>query len=788
MSNRRVKDIAYEADDVEDYDDDEDYAQDEGLSPEDQEQMRQGKTKVREALGTAYSIPDREIEDALWNYYYDISKTVSYLKNQFQPVRPKQQKQPSRFDQAVAAVQAPQAKKSDTPWLNVPRHLQAEIIVEPLFPRGGLLGGSSGGKKPSKLAQLAAARKKKEEEKKAQEIAPQFFQSSSNALSLLDRLEGRVTPSKPFTKGTSPSESGQQAVGGQHAEATETQPPPQNINREPESRQSESEITIESTNRETLRAAPSSFALTMTGLYATAGQSSSIWRPEPTSTFPILGYNKKHTTEANRAFLGPSPDDIVEQAQTKGKKGNTEKHGKKTEESAGGAVQAIADLSVQDAPKVKSKNIDVIAEFKKSNMKNTASFVVVGHIDHGKSTLMGRLLLDLHVISPRTIDKLRQEASTIGKSSFALAWVMDQTSDERSRGVTVDVATHAFETDKTRFTILDAPGHRDFVPSMIAGASQADFAILVLDAGPDGFESGLRGQTKEHALLLRALGVARVVVAVNKMDAVAWDQARFDDVQQQMRAFFVTAGFAAANLTFVPCAGLTGENVLRAVPKEMADWYEGPTLVEALEDAEPAERSLEKPLRMSVADVFRGGVTNPLSITGRIDAGTLQVGDQILVQPAGETAVIKGIEVDDEAETSADWAVAGMLPVLHLAEIDPVHLRVGDVVCNPTKSPIRNVKVLEVKILAFEHVLPQLVDVHRGRMHVPGRVSELLALLDAKTGLEGKKKRPRVVQPGSMAKVRVELEKALPLEMPGRVVLRAEGKTIAAGLIDAVIG
>ncbi|KAF2239740.1 hypothetical protein EV356DRAFT_499952 [Viridothelium virens] len=597
MSNRRVKDIAYDADDVEDYDDDDDYAQDEELSPEDQEQMRQGKIKVREALGNAYSVPDREIEDALWNYYYDISKTVSYLKDQFQPVRPKQQKQPSRFDQAVAAVQAPQAKKS-----------------------------------------------------------------------------------------------------------------------------------------------------------------------------------------------GPSPDDVVEQAQTKGKKGNTEKHSKKADESAGGAVQAVADLSVQDAPKVKSKNLDVIAEFKKSNMKNTASFVVVGHIDHGKSTLMGRLLLDLQVINQRTIDKLRKEADTIGKSSFALAWIMDQTSDERSRGVTVDVATHAFETAKTRFTILDAPGHRDFVPNMIAGTSQADFAILVLDASPDSFESGLRGQTKEHALLLRALGVARVVVAVNKMDAVAWDRARFEDVHQQMKAFFVTAGFSAANLTFVPCAGLTGDNIVRAAPKETASWYEGPTLVNALDDAEPAERSLEKPLRMSVADVFRGGVTNPLSITGRIDAGTLQVGDQILVQPAGETAVIKGIEADGEGETSADWAVAGMLPVLHLAEIDPVHLRVGDVVCSPTNSPIRNVRALEVKILAFEHVLPQLVDVHRGRMHVPGRVSELLAVLDAKTGLEGKKKKLRVVQPGSMAKVRVELERALPLEIPGRLVLRAEGKTIAAGLIDAVVG
>lgn len=201
----------------------------------------------------------------------------------------------------------------------------------------------------------------------------------------------------------------------------------------------------------------------------------------------------------------------------------------------------------------------------------------------------------------------------------------------------------------------------------------------------------------------------------------------------------------------------------------------------ALEAYEPSTASLTQPLRLSISDVFRGGVTNPLSVSGKVEAGSLQVGDSVLAMPAGATAAIKGIEIDNAA---ADWAVAGQIAVLHLAEIDPVHLRVGDVLCDPRK-PLTNVDAFVTKLLAFEHVLPMQIDVHRGRLHVPGRITAVLATLDKGSGVVVKK-RPKVVQPGSVARVRVELDSAVPLEVPARVVLRAGGATVAAGLLEEV--
>ena len=395
---------------------------------------------------------------------------------------------------------------------------------------------------------------------------------------------------------------------------------------------------------------------------------------------------------------------------------------------------------------------------------------------------MGRLLYDLEVVDRRTLDKYRREAESIGKSSFALAWVLDQGTDERNAGVTIDIGMNKFETEKTAFTILDAPGHRDFIPNMIAGASQADFAVLVVDASTGSFESGLKGQTKEHALLVRSMGVQRIIIAVNKLDTLSWSKDRFAEIQQQVSAFLTAAGFQPRNLAFLPCSGLTGDNVVRKATEPKASWYTGPPLIALLESSEPFTRAHEKPLRMTIDDIFRGGVQNPLSVSGRLDAGSIQVGDVVTVTPSSETASIKGIEIHSEP---TDWAVAGQNVVLHLADIDQKYLKTGDILCPPS-APIQPIKRFTMKILAFEHILPMAVEVHRGRLHAPGKVTKLVAVLDKSTGqpVDGAKKKVKIVKPGSVARVVVEVDEAAPLEVGGRVVLRAGGETVGAGLLE----
>jgi elongation factor 1 alpha-like protein len=399
-------------------------------------------------------------------------------------------------------------------------------------------------------------------------------------------------------------------------------------------------------------------------------------------------------------------------------------------------------------------------------------------VDSGKSTLMGRLLFDLKAIDERTIEKYRREAEKMGKGSFAFAWVLDQGTEERARGVTMDIAMNNFETDRTAFTILDAPGHRDFVPNMIAGASQADFAVLVIDASPAEFEAGLIGQTKEHALLVRSIGISKVVVAVNKMDRADWSSQRFQDIQQQMVAFLTTAGFGEKNISFVPCSGLKGDNIVNRSTLPQADWYSGLTLVEELDTSEPINRALDEPLRMTVGDVFSESLQNTLSISGRIEAGSLQVGDQVIVMPNGEKTFIKSIQVDEEPN---DWAVAGQNVILSITEIDLDLINEGDLVCD-IASPAKIVSEFTVKVLAFDYLTPMPLDIQRGRLRVPGKITRLVAVLDKVDGSVTKKK-PKIVHPGSIARVVVGLESPAPIE-GGRIVFRANGETVAAGLLE----
>ncbi|KAJ5776521.1 uncharacterized protein N7511_001532 [Penicillium nucicola] len=789
MSRHRIKDVGYE---------DDDYYSDDGYAspdPEEQEFLQQCTAAVLAQLSAgqpSVTATKEEVQEALWHYYNDIEKSVNYLRGKKEKEAVKQKPKA-----AVPAfpVPCPTAHFSaadffcDSPWLNVPSHRKAEILVEPLYPRLGLLGGAPENVgKVSKLAALAAARKKKEGEKAPTPAATPDASSSpqpSHApspdpsqapLSLRERLaaSGKSTP-KPsegsglrrLGKSSSLSSSPSPAPKEQQPELNSPEPLPQPED-EPKANPEPQETAPN------IRASPSTFASTIVGVAGPTTAEPSHLHSNSADLLKLYGQDAEPFD-----FAAPSPDDVVLNAQStaKGFKSNTSKSaGKKGQSDLAGGMK---DLSVEEKVTVKSKNLDVLAEYKKSNRKRSANFVVIGHVDAGKSTLMGRLLADQGAIDKRTLDKYRQEAEKIGKGSFALAWVMDQGSEERARGVTIDIATNKFETEKTAFTIVDAPGHRDFVPNMIAGASQADFAVLVIDSSIGKFESGLKGQTKEHALLVRSMGTQKIVVAVNKMDTVQWNHDRFEEIEQQISSFLTTAGFQEKNISFVPCSGVLGDNITRRSEDPHASWYSGRTLIEELEDSEPYTHALEKPLRMTIGDVFRGGVQNPLSISGRLDAGSLQVGDQILTMPSGETAMVRGIEVDSDP---SDWAVAGQNVVLHIANIDPIHLRSGDVVCR-SSSPIPTITTFTTKVLAFEHLMPMQVDVHRGRLHVPARISKLVASLDKASGA-AIKKRPKIVAPGTVARIVVEMDHAVPLEAPTRVVLRSGGSTVAAGLLE----
>ncbi|GAW13989.1 hypothetical protein ANO14919_033810 [Xylariales sp. No.14919] len=750
----------------------------EELSPDDRAQMVAGTTQVRIVLGSDSSkVTTKQIEEALWHYYYDVEKSVTYLASKYitpKPAKTSAQKS-NKSEDDKRLERRPHLSLAgffyDMPWLNIPDGRRT-VFIEPYRPIGGLLGGSSSSGKMSKLQALAAARKKKAQDQRLENRKVQSPEKDA-------ALETAKEPNKPIS-GILAARLG----GREDEKPLPIQTNPQ-VKSTPDKATECPDIAITQASTSGVStttnppfdpfdlAAPSAFAQTL------LGPSTSWAAPVPRNQYPIPYMSL--TSSVTDAFSEPSPDDVVLIAQSKASNKKLAASTKKkvgSERKDEGAMDGIKAMKIDDTPLPKSKNLDVLSEFEKSRSKKNASFVVVGHVDAGKSTLMGRLLLDLGVVDQRTIQKYRKEAESIGKSSFALAWVLDQRSEERSRGVTIDIATNKFDTDATSFTILDAPGHRDFIPNMIAGASQADFAILVVDATTGAFEAGLKGQTREHSLLLRSMGVSRIIVAINKLDTVGWSRERFDEISQQVSGFLSATGFQLKNVSYIPVSGLHGDNLVNKSSDPASSWYNGNTLIAELESSEPMTRALTKPLRMTISEVFRSP-QSPLTISGRIDAGSLQAGDALLVQPSGEKAYVKSLELDSEP---VDWGVAGQNVVIHLSNIDPIHVRVGDIVCDP-KQPIACIDTFTVKVLAFDILMPMQVDVHRGRLHAAGQIVEIPALLDKVKGTVLKKK-PKIIKPAGVARIVVRMSNKVPLEIGQRVVLRSGGQTVAAGLLE----
>ncbi|BDA43503.1 HBS1-like protein [Coccomyxa sp. Obi] len=427
--------------------------------------------------------------------------------------------------------------------------------------------------------------------------------------------------------------------------------------------------------------------------------------------------------------------------------------------------------------------------------KTRLHLVVLGHVDAGKSTLMGRLLHELGHISQKMVHKAQRDATAAGKGSFAWAWLLDERSEERSRGVTVDVATTFFETPRHLVRLLDAPGHRDFVPNMIAGAAQADAALLLVDGSVGGFEAGFGagggsggGQTREHAQLARSLGIEQLAVIVSKLDTCAFSQDRFEEVKGTLLPFLRTSGFRESQVQWLPAVGPSGQN-LTGPPTEpaLASWWRGPSVVAAIDAFRPTERAVGRPLRLPIADVFKGQ-RGGMAVSGKLEGGALKVGTKVLIQPGGHSATVRSVEVDGQAVALAR---AGDTVDVVLAGVDSSALAVGALVCHP-EWPVPVAARMEARIVVLDLPMPILkgrqVSIHVHTAQESGQISRLISVLNPKTG-EVTKARPRAIVKGQTAVVEISVARPMCVEQYtdyralGRIALRDGGHTIAVGII-----
>uniref|UniRef100_A0ABD2WGH2 Tr-type G domain-containing protein n=1 Tax=Trichogramma kaykai TaxID=54128 RepID=A0ABD2WGH2_9HYME len=451
--------------------------------------------------------------------------------------------------------------------------------------------------------------------------------------------------------------------------------------------------------------------------------------------------------------------------------------------------------AVIDEGRVAEDKRDALAIYrsKRAGCKEQLHLICVGHVDAGKSTLLGRLLCDLGQVSSKLMHKYQQESKKIGKQSFAYAWVLDETGEERERGITMDVGQSKFETSTKAITLLDAPGHKDFIPNMIIGATQADVALLVVDATRGEFETGFDsgGQTREHALLLRSLGVSQLAVVVNKLDTVNWSKERFNEIVNKISVFLKQAGFKET-VTCVPCSGLSGENIVTKPKAEgLSNWYTGPTLVEVIDNFKCPERPVDKPLRFSVNDIFKN-IGSGFSISGHMETGMVSVGDKVLVLPRNEPAVIKGIQADDANITHA---FAGDQVCLSLSGIDQQNLAIGDIVCS-LAYPVPTTTCFQAHIVVFQIKMPitngMSVVLHQQSLVEPAVITKLVAQLNRSSG-EVIKKKPRCLIRNTSAIVQITTQRPICVELHkdvkqlGRVMLRVDGTTIAAGLVTKIV-
>uniref|UniRef100_A0A1A9W551 Tr-type G domain-containing protein n=1 Tax=Glossina brevipalpis TaxID=37001 RepID=A0A1A9W551_9MUSC len=429
----------------------------------------------------------------------------------------------------------------------------------------------------------------------------------------------------------------------------------------------------------------------------------------------------------------------------------------------------------------------------RGDQKHHLNLIVIGHVDAGKSTLMGHLLYDTGNVSQRVMHKYEQESKKMGKQSFMYAWVLDETGEERARGITMDVGNFRFETETKSIALIDAPGHKDFIPNMISGATQADTALLVIDATRGEFESGfeLGGQTREHALLVRSLGIQQLGVIINKLDTVSWSKERFDEIVQKLRTFLKQAGYRETDVTYVPCSGLTGENLAGpATDTFLTSWYKGPHVLAVIDNFKIPERSMDRPFRMSVSDIFKGTGAG-FCISGRVETGALGVNDKVLMGASREQAHVKSLLID---ELPQNTVFAGDQVSVTLSGIDMNNVTVGSFIYDP-QHPMPITTRFQARILVFNIKVPitkgHPVLLHHQSLIEPAVISKLIAQINKSTG-EMTKTKPRCLGNHSCALVELKISRPICIENYvdfkelGRFMLRVAGVTVAAGMVTLI--
>lgn len=434
------------------------------------------------------------------------------------------------------------------------------------------------------------------------------------------------------------------------------------------------------------------------------------------------------------------------------------------------------------------------------------NIVVIGHVDSGKSTTTGHLIYKCGGIDKRTIEKFEKEAQEMGKGSFKYAWVLDKLKAERERGITIDIALWKFETAKYYVTIIDAPGHRDFIKNMITGTSQADCAVLIVAAGVGEFEAGIskNGQTREHALLAFTLGVKQLIVGVNKMDSTEppYSEARYKEIQKEVSQYIKKIGYNPDAVPFVPISGFNGDNMLE--PSDKMGWfkgwsvvkadkktYNGVTILDALDNVDVPKRPSDRPLRLPLQDVYKIGGIGTVPV-GRVETGVLKPGMVVTFAPVNLTTEVKSVEMH---HTALEEATPGDNVGFNVKNVSVKDIRRGNVAGDSKNDPPKETEEFKAQVIILNHPgqinagYSPVVDCHTA--HIACKFRDLLEKIDRRSGKK-LEDNPQNVKSGDAAIVEMVPQKALCVESfadyapLGRFAVRDMRQTVAVGVIKSV--